>query len=319
MNYIETQSKKNRVQLRLKTRKFHYVPESPEDGNENGEEEDRTMAEFIFKTDHRTQTAIRSVFGRMHFREYDDIIYPFDTAKLRLWKALSWNRIEKKKVEKIATGKFKREPLSKDLLKTLREQSSWSSRDIVGLTNQITSYLGSVSAVKTEAEDEKELSSQDTNEIVNAIEADIVNAIKKHTNRFALQGDEIFDEKITKYEVLEIEFNDFILIVDDPDTSAILLDLKPLCEQIRDRVFSLKRWRADGVPEEERDYKFAWEHPTHKDAGYTPPPRFVGPFDHQWGHVQNSHVTEFECRLVSDGYRENSFMPDDDRQTNPGR
>ena len=241
----------------------------------------------------RSGPDVEQIFGRMHFDSYDRIYYPFETAILRFWRALAWNEVPYTELNKVPTGKFKTHEVSKELIRNLKQ--SFNQRDKIGdFIQSVREYFvgwgtKNFSARSGDVEETKVVLDRESSDefvrMLSAIELDVVDVIKKHTKGLYRQSSEqIYTELTTKKTRLEIEFETFVLLIDDPDFAQIIYALKPCVQKIRERIQKLRDWRTNGVPENERDYKFYWERPEAIAAGTAgeQPEGFYGPFDHQW-------------------------------------
>ena len=158
--------------------------------------------------------------------------------------------------------------------------------------------------------------SAELEEMIESIELDILNALEKHTKGLRRQStDQVYRTEVTERKRLEIEFDTFILVVDDPEFAAVLHALEPCLERIKERIQKIREWRVNGVPLEERDYEFHWDRigkPEQKPAG------FEAPFDHQWVMYKTHSLLDASADLGEMGTGKTLSCLDDHRQANPG-
>ena len=279
----QTQQKqdKNRVQLLVRTTKFMV------------DDEPRTKTELVFKTNHRSRKDIERVFGRMHYNTYDDYEYPFDTTILNFWKALDWKTFDYLEKKRIPTGEFRKNLVANELLSPADGYDYGVTGGIKGLTLRISDYLNApnnqekivklLPAPKGEVAGERGMEADDTALILKAIENDIRNSIKTHTRKLRTKGKEIIKEEALERKQLEVEFEDFITVTNDQESMALILGMRECLVEIKEKMDTLRRWRSQGVGDDERDYTFLWDRPdASEEEKSARPDGFTGPFDHQW-------------------------------------
>ena len=291
------------------------------------------QSQLVFRTASFTRRDVERVFGRMHFESYGSLYYPFQTAILQFWKAVDWNEVPYTEKSQVPTGKYKTFEVHKELLNQL--QHSYGGNKIQDFTQSIReyfrpSYRGGIveskkfycaSGAELEAEAAEKSAaaegvvtllkvppvpankakkvfdheSDEFNQMLGALELDVIEVIKKHTEKLWRESrDQIFLNVEKEKMRLEVEFENFVVEVEDPAFAQVLLALKPCVKKIRERIQKLRDWRTNGVPEMERDYKFVWDRAAESGEGndsgngngngekYAKPENFDAPFDHQW-------------------------------------
>ena len=316
---VRSTENKNRIPLcvRTKLRRFEVI--DPKDGTASVQE--REIVELVFKTSYSSNQDIERTFGRMHFNHYDEYEYPFETGVLQFWKAVDWREVEKVESKKLPTGQFRKKRITPELIDSI-ERDKWDQAgSIPKLLKGIESFLNSTEMAgkvmvpvsipredevaieggeKVEEEIEEELLTHDkSNLLTEAIRADIVNSIRKHTKYLRMRGEEIMRSETFTTKLLEIEFKAFIVVIDDAESASLIAGMKACVDEIREKVETLRRWRADGVPSEERDYVFSWDRedgdPAQKPKG------FDRPFDHQWVMYKTHTLLESSADLSDMG------------------
>ena len=151
--------------------------------------------------------------------------------------------------------------------------------------------------------------------ITQKIEKEILAVIQAHTKNLHTRGTEIMRDEITNKSRLEVEFENFVVTCDDPETVALLLGMKECVLATKERVETLRKWRAKGVPEDERDYTFVWERPPtesgeNKGKEFQAPDGWKGPFDHQWTMYKTHTLLSESADLSEMGTGKNTLLFD---------
>ena len=97
-------------------------------------------SELVFSPDRITRVDVERVFGRMHFDNYTNMHYPFQTCIMQFWKALDWRSVPYMESKKVPTGAFKTHSVSRELLQSIR-RPAYGSDQVAVITQTVREYF----------------------------------------------------------------------------------------------------------------------------------------------------------------------------------
>lgn len=191
---------------------------------------------------------VKRIFGQMHYtKNYSEMLYPFTPAIFSLARALTYEFGTKINKEEHTVTEWKDVPINEDVIKKMFEDAMNYNR---------LDYI-----IKKKLADDLPQADLD------AISQDFRDVVNKR-----LKG------KTKKKRVLRLEVKQSLSVIATFEFEKIIIQFEGKCAELvkmihplvlltKEKIETIKRWRKDGVPDIEKDYKVVGEYQ---------------PFDHQW-------------------------------------